>query len=144
MEDLKTVIRAFQADVRRAVALFRQHSGLDNVVNWRSHGLSRTGYLDSEKRHPYAFHGVGCRLRLGRMSHIDWDFGHNGRLDGFDRWRLRKFLIQRRKLQRVLPLTSLDEAFELAIKDGTVVSPWRLHHDNLYYLLEDLNSDERA
>lgn len=135
-EALKTVIRAFQAEVLRGLALFRQHRGLDDILFWREHGLSRTGCLDADGHHDYFFHGIGCRLQLGPDLSIDWDFGHDGRMDGFDLWRLKLFLEERPKLQRILPPTALKESFEAAIRDGSIVSPWRAEHDNLYYLAD--------
>src|SRR5690242_15914842 len=100
-QSLMTIIRAFQAEVRRALELFRIHRDLDDIVEWRTHGLDRTGYLDPGRCHHYAFHGVGCALELAPGYVIDWDFGYTGRMDGFDHWRLKCFLEQRGDLQLV-------------------------------------------
>jgi hypothetical protein len=136
-EALKTVIRAFQAEVQRGLALFQQHRGLNDVRSWRDRGLTRTGYLDADERHEYFFHGIGCRLQLRPDLHIDWDFGHDGRMDGFDLWRLKIFLEERPELQRILPPAALKQSFEAAVRDGSIVSPWRAQHDNLYYIADE-------
>jgi len=120
------------------MALFREHRQLDDILAWRSCGLSRTGYLDSKHQHDYFFHGIGCRVGLGPELHIDWDFGHDGRMDGFDVWRLKLFLQERPELQRVLPLDTLERSFDEAIRDGAIASPWRAEHDSLYYLTDNL------
>ena len=133
-EALKTVIRAFQAEVQRGLALFQQHRGFDDIRSWHDRGLPRGGYLDAAERHEYLFHGIGCRLQLGPNLSIDWDFGHDGRMDGFDLWRLKLFLEERPDLQRILPLAALKQSFEEAVRDGSVISPWRMQNDNLYYL----------
>jgi hypothetical protein len=138
---LHTVIRAFQADVQRALALFREHRGLDDIHSWRRHGLIRTGHLT--RAHHYAFHGLGCRVHLGPDLHIDWDFGHEGRMDGFDLWRLRDFLDERPNLQQVLPLTELKRVFDDAAASGELVSPWRSSGDRLFYVAGDLPRDVR-
>lgn len=137
-EEFKTVVRAFQADVQRGLALFRQHRGLNNIRAWRDHGLSQTGYLDTEEKHYYFFHGIGCELQLSPDTHIDWDFGHGGRMDGFDHWRLKQFIEERPDIQRVLPLEKLRVAFDIAVREGSIVSPWRAQNDSLYYVADDL------
>ena len=130
-EALKTVIQAFQADVQRGLALFLRYRGLRDVCSWRDHGLARAGFLDAAERHEYFFHGIGCRLQLGSNLSIDWDFGHDGRMDGFDLWRLKLCLEERPELQLILP--ALTQRFEEATRDGCIISPWREHHDYLYY-----------
>jgi hypothetical protein len=133
---LHTVIRAFQADVQRALALFREHLGLDVIFPWRSHGLTRIGHITHG--HHYAFHGKGCRVHLGPNLHIDWDFGNNGRADGFDLWRLQRFLDERPNLQQMLPPAELEELLDEAVRSGEIVSPWRSSGDWLYYVADDL------
>jgi len=126
-EALKTVIRAFQADVQRGLALFRQHTGSDDLLSWRSRRLPLSGHLDAEHQHHYSFHGIGVRLRLAPDLHIDWDFGSDGRMDGFDHWRLQQFIEERPELQLVLPLSSLRSVFDAAERDGSIAK-----YDNLY------------
>ncbi|MDI1433325.1 DUF6896 domain-containing protein [Polyangium sorediatum] len=62
-----------EADLLRAVAARR---------------LPREGRI--EQRGEYQFHGVGCAATLDGID-IDFDFGPEGRHDGFDAWRLREF-----------------------------------------------------
>jgi hypothetical protein len=143
-EALKTVVRAFQADVQRGLALFRQHAGSDDLLSWRSRRLPLSGHLDADKRHHYSFHGIGVRVQLAPELHIDWDFGHGGRMDGFDHWRLQCFLDERPEFQRILPLDSLREVFDAAVRDRSIVSPWRAQHDSLYYIADDLHSTANA
>lgn len=139
MDDaLRAVVRAFQADVQRGLALFRLHRNAEDIWDWRSLGLEQTGHLDPDKRHAYFFHGIGCRVRLDRTTYIDWDFGHEGRVDGFDLWRLRQFLEDRPRLQASVPLNTLDALFDAAVREGSIVSPWRAEYDSLYYVTEDV------
>jgi hypothetical protein len=143
-EALKTVVRAFQADVRRGLALFREHTGSDDLLSWRSRRLPLSGHLDPDRKHYYSFHGIGVRVQLESDLHIDWDFGHDGRMDGFDEWRLQRFLDERPEMQSVLPLENLSAVFEGAVSDGSIVSPWREQHDSLYYITDDLHPTENA
>jgi hypothetical protein len=108
------------------------------LLSWRSRRLPLSGYLDPEQRHHYSFHGIGVCLQLAPELHIDWDFGHAGRMDGFDHWRLQQFLDERPELQQILPLASLQAVFDTSILNGSIVSPWRAQHDSLYYVADDL------
>lgn len=99
-----------------------------------------SGYPDLGRRHHYAFHGIGVRVRLAPKLYIDWDFGHGGRMDGFDCWRLQCFLNERPELQLVLPLDQLRQMFDAAVEDRSIVSPWREQHDSLYYIADDLRA----
>ena len=100
--------------------------------------MARGGYVDRYKKHRCTFHGVGCRLQLSRDRIVDWDYGHEGRTDGFDLWRLTNNLRSRRKLRRVLPLDELEEAFVRACAAGAIVRHPSARYDNLFYLLADL------
>ena len=148
-EALKTVVRAYQAEVQRGWALFRQYKGSDETdlaQGWFSMRtrVASCGYLDPERRHRYSFHGIGLRVQLAPKLHIDWDVGNGGRMDGFDDWRLRYFLAERPEFQQLLPLDSLGEVLDAAVRDGSIVSPWRARGDNLYYIADDLRTTANA
>jgi putative acetyltransferase len=151
-EALKIVVRAFQTEVQRGWALFRQYKGSAVTELGQGHSghfggwfrmrarVDSVGYLDADRRHRYSFHGIGLRVQLAPKLHIDWDIGHGGRMDGFDDWRLRKFLAERPELQRILPLDSLDEVLGAAVRDGSIVSPWSAQGDSLCYIADDLGT----
>jgi len=151
-EALKTVVRAFQAEVQRAWALFRQYKGSDVTDLLQGHSghfggwfrmrsrVDPCGYLDADGKHRYWFHGIGLCVQLAPKLHIDWDVGHGGRMDGFDDWRLRKFLAERPEFQRILPLDSLGEVLHAAVRDGSIVSPWSAQGDSLSYIADDLGT----
>jgi hypothetical protein len=151
-EALKTVVRAFQADVQRGLVFFRQYTGSEDhsIKNFRAWRSLRSrvdcsvGYLDADRRHHYFFHGIGLGVQLAPELHIDWDVGHGGRMDGFDDIRLQYFLAERREFQRILPLDSLREVLDAAVRDGSIVSPWRAQGDNLYYIADDLRTIANA
>jgi hypothetical protein len=98
------------------------------------------GHLDAERRHAYYFHGIGLRVQLAPKLHIDWDVGPGGRMDGFDDWRLRSFLAERPELQQILALDSLGDVLHAAVRDGSIVSPWRAQGDSLCYIADDLRT----
>src|SRR6185295_8225991 len=89
LERLVSLINEYQIKVLEAADLFKKHKGIapDELMYWRQAGLPREGFVDPEQTIEYFFHGIGCRVSLP-SGEVDWDFGHDGRLDGFDAWRL--------------------------------------------------------
>jgi len=83
-------------------------------------------------------------MQLAPGLHIDWDFGHGGRMDGFDYWRIQCFLDERPEFQHILPIDSLRAIFDAAVRDGSIVSPWSELGDSLYYITEDFHTTTNA
>ena len=84
---LATLISDFQAAVRQAVELMAA-SGIERPASntqWVDLEISQIGELNWQIR--YYKHGYGCAVHLPRGL-IDFDFGSNGEIDGFDAWRL--------------------------------------------------------
>ncbi len=134
IEQLLALIREYQMRINEAVSLFREHHALDNPINWRQAGLPREGYLDPEKSIPYFFHGVGCWVGLPSGA-LDWDFGHDGRVSGLNRWFLWCFAKEGTKnFPAFADQEKLDAAFNEAISAGIIIRPYRHLQDDLYYL----------
>lgn len=88
--NLDKLIAAYQSRVLRAAALLRQ-SGIpmpETTMQWVTNGISRRGQLEGGI--DYLKHGYGCTVNLADGV-IDFDFGPNGELDGFDAGRLTEF-----------------------------------------------------
>jgi predicted enzyme related to lactoylglutathione lyase len=51
---------------------------------------------------------------------------------------------ERPEFQRILPLDSRREVFDAAVRDGSIVSPWRAQGDHLYYIADDLRTTANA
>jgi Domain of unknown function (DUF6896) len=98
--------------------------------------LPREGFLDAGKSIAYSFHGIGCHVALPD-GEIDWDFGNEGRLDGFDAWRLWCFAEGGTRLFPEFKNKSvLDKTFAEAISHGMIHRPFKHLQDDLYYLRE--------
>ena len=98
-----SLIREYLHAVSDAVLLFRTVKGVRGNLLMACHSLpvatstvtspnSDTplpprGILDCERGITYAFHGIGCCVKFGSTI-VDFDFGPQGRHDGFDAWRL--------------------------------------------------------
>ncbi|MBW4488992.1 MAG: hypothetical protein KME12_14485 [Trichocoleus desertorum ATA4-8-CV12] len=94
VEKLIQLIHEYQNRVREAVELFERYKGLkrpQRLLEWQLSGIPQRGYLDPSEKISYFFHGYGCCVRLP-SGHVDWDFGREGQIDGFDAWRLYDFV----------------------------------------------------
>lgn len=131
---LIALIKEYQKAVQNAVDLFTDHHKLMMPMNWRQAGLPREGYLDDAGTIIYCFHGIGCRVEfLDKI--VDWDFGVDGRNDGFDVWRLWRFALDWAKdFHEFQDQTELKNAFSEAVADGVVCQSFKQFQDNLYYL----------
>ncbi len=88
------LIHEYQSKVKEAIDLFDRYEGLKqpkHPLEWQASGISQTGYLDPESKIFYFLHGFGCCIHL-QSGRIDWDFGSEGQIDGFDLIRLQEFV----------------------------------------------------
>ncbi len=88
--DLARLIAAYQASVRVAICLMKK-SGIPlpaTNTEWTGIDIPDRGELDGGIS--YFKHGYGCAVRLPDGA-VDFDFGANGEIDGFDAWRLVSF-----------------------------------------------------
>jgi hypothetical protein len=129
-ESLITVVRAYQRRVATAAELLRTGLGLESLALRREAHIRQTGEAGGVR---YYFHGIGVTIHLPDGV-IDFDFGHDGRTDGFSASKLAAFAEQAdatshafREWQRVEGL------LEEGIREGWLSQPFLALHDNLYY-----------
>ncbi|WP_295620333.1 hypothetical protein [Chamaesiphon sp. GL140_3_metabinner_50] len=87
------LIDEYQSKVQEAVELFARFQGLkqpQHPLEWQMSGIPQQGYLDPAGKIFYSLHGYGCCIYL-LSGKVDWDFGEEGQIDGFDLWRLHEF-----------------------------------------------------
>ena len=136
LERLLALIEDYQASVNEAALLFEKHKGIqpNDLARARFEGLSDDGFIDPQKTIEYYYHGIGLCVTYPDKV-VDWDFGHDGRMDGFDLHRLwiyaesgtDRFPEFRRK-------GTLEQAFAEAAGRGFIQKLFRQVQDNLYYL----------
>ncbi|OPA90384.1 hypothetical protein BFW86_12145 [Pseudomonas fluorescens] len=74
------------AQVRKATDLLEFSFGTKNILGlWRFRKIPQHGPIADEVT--YELHGIGCSVYLAETC-IDFDYGPNERVDGFDPWRL--------------------------------------------------------
>ncbi len=92
-ESLDPLISDFLAKVEEAVSLLEQAFGERCILGlWRGGAIERCGTVVGDIT--YELHGVGCAVYLPDVC-IDFDYGPDGRTDGFDAWRLYLYACER-------------------------------------------------
>ena len=87
MGDIRLLIREYRDAVRESFAeLLVAYPSYRMVPMDRK--IPRRGTLPSGRE--YSFHGIGCRFEKDGIV-ADMDFGPDGRIGGFDAWRLHIF-----------------------------------------------------
>lgn len=76
----------------------------------------------------YRKHGYGCEVALP-SGNVDFDFGENGEIDGFDTWRLISFAGERLNAYGFSNEVELKKHFDEAVSAGSLVySGYILHY----------------
>ena len=83
---------------------------------------------------PYFKHGFGCKVKLPRGA-VDFDFGEQGQINGFDLWRLLDFAGSRLFKYGFSSEAALKQCFEDEEKAGRLVYSGYI----LYYLVDSSN-----
>jgi hypothetical protein len=87
--DILALIASYVSAVRQAVAALQSHLQTTAILEAvRRDRPRREGSIDSNTT--YMFHGVGCRVTSGKIT-VEFDFGPDGAVGGFDAWRLSLF-----------------------------------------------------
>jgi hypothetical protein len=85
-ENLAELARDFLSSVDEATFLLEEKFGTRCILRlWGSGKIKRCGVVKGNVT--YELHGVGCAVKLPHVL-VDFDYGPDGRIDGFDAWRL--------------------------------------------------------
>lgn len=117
---LACLIDAYQKNVQSAVVLM-QRSGIQmpySRASWIEMDISPHGELDGGI--PYYKHGAGCEVSF-TTGQIDFDFGAQGEVGGFDVWRLLTFAEDRLSEYGFESEAEVEQCFEDAIKNGSLI-----------------------
>ncbi|WP_349736563.1 DUF6896 domain-containing protein [Pseudomonas jessenii] len=127
---LTRLIFDYQASVYAAVELM-QRSGVPlplTRIDWLDTDISTYGELDGGIR--YFKHGYGCAVSLS-TGKVDFDFGEQGEIGGFDVWRLASFAGSRLKDYGFDNVDALKEFFDAEVNTGSLISPG----NSLYFVV---------
>ena len=88
-------------------------------------------------KYKYFFHGVGCKVQISKKDIVDFDYGANGRIDGFDEWRLCGFIRTRSKQYPNVQESDIKKWFQEAIDAKEIKKADSREYGNLYYLVQN-------
>jgi hypothetical protein len=131
-ETLMALVRAYQRRVATAAELLRSRLKVRSLMLWREAHIPQRGEAGGFR---YYFHGIGVAIHLPDGI-IDFDFGHDGRTDGFSTWKLAAFAEQ-------LNVTSHDftkwqhvqRLLGEGLREGWLHQPLVALQDDLYYMV---------
>jgi hypothetical protein len=129
-KQLDRLISDYQERVRAAVALMLR-SGIQmpySDAGWFEMDIPSSGELQGGIR--YCKHGYGCEVSLA-MGEVDFDFGEQGEIGGFDAWRLICFARGRLAEYGFDSGDAVEECFRAEVTAGALV---RSGH-GLYYVV---------
>ena len=127
--ELRDLIDAYLRAVRESVALL-QDAGVfvaGPEGEWPLVG-PRTGSLGADSS--YQMHGIGCTVHVNGIA-TDFDLGRRGETDGFDAWRLFRFIADHGFGCSYRSHRVLDADLQIAASAGEIV---RLRDSQLYRL----------
>ncbi|MBC3304342.1 hypothetical protein H0Z09_24715 [Pseudomonas sp. SWRI18] len=130
---LESLIHEYLAHVKEATDLLESSFGTKNILGlWRSKRIPQRGSVTDNVT--YELHGIGCRVYLPDAC-IDFDYGPDDRVDGFDLWRLYMYVCEvPHKYQKYTEESALKEDFNEYLKLGKAKKiPNSM--SNLYFLL---------
>ncbi|MEQ1517204.1 MAG: hypothetical protein ABL931_12030 [Usitatibacteraceae bacterium] len=127
-DELSKLINAYQAAVRESIALL-ERAGISRPATsmaWVENDMPHLGELPGGVR--YLKHGYGCAVHLP-LGKVDFDFGINGQIDGFDLWRLTSFAEGRLREFGFSSEQEIKTAFQSSVDSGEIVpSKYLLHY----------------
>ncbi len=132
--ELQRIISDFQAKVEEANVLLKKYLKTDEPHNWKS-PTEQAGMLGG--KYKYFFHGVGCKVQISKKDIVDFDYGENGRIDGFDEWRLCRFIDTRRKQYPNVQESDIKQWLHEAIEAKEIQKSDSREFGNLYYLVQN-------
>ena len=116
-QTLKNLISGYLAHVKKATDLLEQTFGTKNILRlWHSKKIPQQGSVTDDVT--YELHGIGCSVYLSEVC-VDFDYGPDERVDGFDPWRLYMYACEvPRRYKKYTNKDSLEHDFSEFLKKG--------------------------
>ena len=119
--DLLDLIGRYQSAVAEMFPRLARHLGVELPVTnteWAWIGAEQRGR--TEDGIEYFIHGYGVTLNSGEVE-VDFDLGDKGQIDGFDLYRLKRFIQDNDILTPLSDEAELTRAFESAVESSELV-----------------------
>lgn len=137
------LISDYQAIVERVMIAFKQEFNRTDLLTAYRHDkiYPQIGSLKKYHIKRYAFHGIGLAVDFDDNTSVDFDFAElpEQRHDGFDIWRLEKFVSSRpEKYKKYLDTKKLEEDFNKLIERNAIIKPDIKPSTTLYFFNSSL------
>ena len=87
----------------------------------------------------YCFHGIGCSVESPEIE-VNFDFGPNGRHDGFDAWRLYSYATATpEKYPELTDKKAIEDGLQKLKNDGLISKSGDRLSSHLFYMVERNN-----
>jgi hypothetical protein len=130
VNDIETLILDFQNSVKEVVQLFYEEYQRKDLLEAWYHGVyPQVGQFGSVMKR-YFFHGIGLAVTLEDKV-VDFDFGPNDRIDGFDAWRLFNFANSQAKYAGVWTKEAIHKELDKLMIEQKIYQPE--DYGNYYY-----------
>ena len=131
------LIREYVSHVRYCASQMREHFGVQNLLaGWRDGRIPKRGEI-TDGGLSFSFHGIGCTVEMRDCS-VDFDFGPNGDVGGFDAYRLAQFANSRQSMSnRAFREDEIRVELRRLQEKGFVVASGVEPSPNLLYLKQD-------
>lgn len=132
-KSLEDLINDFLSKVDSATSLLEKRFGTRNTLRlWRSNQIQRCGDITDNTQ--YELHGVGCIVHFPSES-VDFDYGSDNRIDGFDIWRLYIYASDRpSEYKKYCDKKTVEKEFQEYVASGRIEK--MSTSDNLYILVK--------
>ncbi|KRP78308.1 MULTISPECIES: DUF6896 domain-containing protein [Pseudomonas] len=116
-QTLEHLITDYLEQVKKATDLLEQVFGTKNIIGlWRSKKIPQRGTVAANIT--YELHGIGCSVYLSEIC-VDFDYGPDDRVDGFDSWRLYMYACETpSKYKKHTDKQALEREFNAYLKKG--------------------------
>lgn len=138
MKDILALINDYQLTVQAGVEEMQNQFNTKQLLKaWKRNIIAKNGTLDSGTE--YDFHGIGCFLTNNDIT-VNFDFGPDDRYDGFDLWRLRCFVNEKKGLYQKYfeDKNFLEEDFQVLVNRKIIVKTNWFPGSSLYYFYNDV------
>jgi hypothetical protein len=125
------LIKEYLTDVEIFMSKFYEKFQRRDVLRaWREKIIPQNGRISNEIE--YELHGIGCRIYFHDRI-VDFDFGPSQRIDGFDVWRLEKYLQSRNDSSLSMTRDELQDGFNKLISMNIIEKKFLDQNCHLYF-----------
>lgn len=123
----------FQQSIKTVSEIFYSHYNRKDLLSaWHDGTIPKQG-ANLGKIDDYSFHGSGLYARIGKVE-VDFDFGLNERIDGFDAWRLWHFArLKKETYPYFQEEDKIQSELDMLVREKKIVKPGEYPGRTNYY-----------